>query len=189
MAPLRRTDLLVSLVLGLSAGIAALLSWSDMPQYALWNSIDITLFSGGLSITLFSLCHLIIGLAIFIPAIYSTLEIVRVNQAAHAGKNNPLYLLTTGFYEKQRHPMTGMFMLIVTGFFFTLCLSLGLLFILAFIALFHLFTLYEENSMLFPRFGAEYESYMKEVPTRYFRKELQILVILLLFANFLGIFL
>ena len=160
-----------------------------MPQYRLWNSIDIFLLPALPTVSLFSVLHLVTGLAIFVPAIYNTLEIIRINQGAHAGKNNPLRLLTTGFYERQRHPMTGMFMLIVTGFFFALCSSLSLFFIIAFVVLFHLFTLYEERSILLPRFGAEYESYMKHVPARYFRIELGFLIALLLLTNLLGMLL
>jgi protein-S-isoprenylcysteine O-methyltransferase Ste14 len=165
MPELRLRDLLISLSIVFATMVIAYYSWPEMPKFWLWKSIDFELVP---NVTFFALIHLLFGLFLIGTAFYEVLEIIRINQAAHAGKNNPLYLLTDGPYEKIRHPMIGKFMLITMGFFFTLRSTLGLIFAISFAVLLHLFTLYEEKTWLIPKFGNEYDKYMIQTPARYF---------------------
>jgi protein-S-isoprenylcysteine O-methyltransferase Ste14 len=164
---IRTRDLFLSMLMGLLLSIAVILSWSEMPELRLWKSLDLVLLGGPWHVTLSGAAHLFIGLAIFVPSFYVVVDIVRVNQRAQGGKNEPLYLLTDGYYANVRHPMTGGFILVVFGFFISLGSLVGLVMIVFFCLFFHVATLYEEQKWLLPRFGDEYRSYMRAVPRRY----------------------
>jgi hypothetical protein len=188
MVALRWRDLAASLVL--SVGLIMLdyfSGWREMPEFRLWSSIDSPILPSQPHATIFAVVHLVLGLILVIPTTYNVFEVIRVNRQAQAGKNNPIFLLTDGFYRDVRHPMIGMFMLITLGVFFSFCSSLALLVALLLIGFFHLTILYEERSWLIPRFGSEYEDYMKQTPGRYFTRRETALVVLVLVIGALGI--
>ena len=183
---IRIGDLLLSLLMGSLLCAVAIPSWSAMPEFRLWKSVDLVLLDGHSSATLSGVVHLFVGLMIFVPSFYAVIEIVRINQRAQGGKNKPLYLLTDGYYAGVRHPMTGRFMLIVFGFFFSLASLVGLLMIAFFSLFFHATTLYEERKWLLPRFGEEYRSYAKAVPRRYFSQELLWMLVITFVSALVG---
>lgn len=189
MSDIRILDFVTAIFLGIGLGFVTVVSWTEMPEFRLWASIDYSIPSIIPNSTLFGLIHLLIGGPFFIFGMYNVVEIVRINQIAQGGKNNPIHLLTGGFYNKVRHPMTGMFIIILTGVMISLCSSLGLVLIALFILFFHGTTLYEEKTWLIPRFGQEYLHYMNEVPRRYFTSSLMILLILILIFSSIGIIL
>ena len=132
MKSVRILDSIASLLLGIGLGIVTITSWTEMPEYRLWTSIDHLISTGIPNSTVFGMIHLLLGVAIFVLGMYHVVEIVRVNQSAQAGKNNPTHLLTHGFYSKVRHPMTGMFITILLGVMVSLCSVIGLVIIILF---------------------------------------------------------
>ena len=187
MRTVRILDFIASLLLGVGLGIVTVVSWNEMPEYRLWTSIDYPLATGFPNSTAFGMIHLLLGVFTFTIGIYIVVEIVRVNQRAQAGKNNPTHLLTDGFYSKVRHPMTGMFITILVGVMVSLCSVIGLVIIILFVLFFHGTTLYEEKTWLLPRFGQDYHNYMNEVPKRYFSNVHTIFLILIFLFSSIGI--
>ena len=187
MRTVRILDFIASLLLGIGLGIVTVASWNEMPEYRLWTSIDYPLSTGFPNSTAFGIIHLLLGVFIFTIGMYTVVEIVRVNQRAQAGKNNPTHLLIDGFYSKVRHPMTGMFITILVGVMISLCSVIGLVIIILFILFFHGTTLYEERNWLIPRFGQEYHNYMKEVPKRYFSARHAAILFLIIIFSSIGI--
>ena len=183
MSNIRFLDLVISLLMGCGLGFVVFASWTEMPEFKLWKVIDFSIPNLFFPISFFDFVHLLLGVSIFVYGMYTVVEIVRVNQRVQAGKNNPIRLLTEGFYSTVRHPMTGMFIVILFGFMFSLGSALSLVIIILFALFFHGATLYEENTWLIPKFGQEYLSYMKNVPRRYLPKvETTILIILFGFS-------
>ncbi len=189
MARIRLQDLSISLILGLGLGLLVVASWMEMQEFRLWQSNDISLTSILPNATLFGLVHLVIGVSLFIYGIYNVFDIIRVNQRVQAGKNNPVTLLTTGYYSTVRHPMTGMFIMILIAVMFSLSSILSLIFIILFTIFFHGATLYEERTWLIPKFGQTYLDYMRNVPERYFSKRKSIMLLLLIGFCTIGVFL
>ena len=135
MSGIRKLDFFAAFFLGIGLGIVTIVSWTEMPEFRLWTSIDYSLSTGIPHSTLFGLIHMFLGVSLFIVSMYRVVEIIRVNQSAHAGKNNPTRLLTGGFYSKVRHPMTGSFLLILVGVMISLCSIVGLVIIVFFCTL------------------------------------------------------
>ena len=183
----RLRNLLASLLLSLLVIVLDYFSgWKEMPAFRLWGSIDFPLLQNQPHVTFFGVIHLVLGLVVLIPATYNIVEVVHVNRQAHSGKNNPLFLLRSGYYSNVRHPMIGMFMFMTLGVFFSFCSSLAFIVALLLIGFFHLSILYEERARLIPRFGSEYEEYMKQTPSRYFTRRESILVAVVLIVGTLG---
>jgi protein-S-isoprenylcysteine O-methyltransferase Ste14 len=189
MTKLRLRDLSISLILGLGLGLLVVASWMEMQELRLWRSIDISLITILPNATLFGLVHLVIGVSLFIYGIYNVSDIIRVNQRVQAGKNNPVTLLTTGYYSTVRHPMTGMFIMTLVAFMVSLSSILSLVFIFLFTIFFHVATLYEERTWLIPKFGETYLDYMRNVPVRYFSKRTTMMLLLLIGFCTIGIIL
>ena len=188
MHSFRIRDLAITLALGIVLVLASYYSQTEMLEFQLWRRFDWNLISGVIPITFFWSVHQVLGLSLFMPGLYRVLEVIRVNQSVHAGKNQQLRLLTSGVYSDRRHPMTGLFMIIVAGFLIVLQSAIGLILVCLFVVFFHLATLYEEKTWLLPIFGKEYEAYMKAVPNRYFnRTQLAHLIVVLVFG-FVGVF-
>jgi protein-S-isoprenylcysteine O-methyltransferase Ste14 len=185
-AGVRTKDLLLALMAGAVATVVIMLSWREMPELRLWRSVDVALVEGPPTATLFGIIHLLVGLSIFTPSIYFLIDITRVNQQAQAGKNKPLYLLKSGYYSLVRHPMNGMFMTTVFGFFYATSSLIGILLIAFLVGFLHLATLYEESKWLLPRFGKEYESYMDEVRRRYLPATPQVVLSVLFIVALVG---
>lgn len=185
-AGVRTKDLLLALMAGTVATVVIVLSWLEMPELRLWRSVDVVLLEGPPTATLFGIIHLLVGLSIFTPSIYFLIDIIRKNQQAQAGKNNPLYLLKSGYYSLVRHPMNGTFMTAVFGFFYATSSLIGILLIAFLVAFLHLATLYEESKWLLPRFGKEYESYVDEVPRCYLPATLQVVLSVLFIVALIG---
>lgn len=169
--------------------IAILFSWGYYPSLKLWKSIDRALLTAFPELTLFRVIHLVIGLPLFIYGMINVIEIVNINQKAQLKKNHPGYILKEGYYNKMRHPMYAMIILIQFSLFFSLCSLLGLLIGSLFTTTFMLFGLYEEKYQLRPIFGEEYKNYSNDVKIRYFPFPLKICLCFLYFFSFLGIFL
>lgn len=180
---------LVVIFLSILFIIAVILSWSYYPSLRLWKSIDLLLFNNFLQVSLFRIIHLSIGVPIFIYGMINVIEIISINQKAQLRKNVPKYLLKEGYYSIVRHPMYTMIISIQFSLFFSLCSSLGLLFSLFFVFLLMSFGLYEEKYQLLPLFGEEYKRYSNKVKTRFFPLSSKILIVLLYFISFLGVFL
>jgi protein-S-isoprenylcysteine O-methyltransferase Ste14 len=157
-----------------------------MPEFKLWKSADFSLFQNQTHITFFRVVHLLLGLVLLIPATYNVIEVIRINRQAHAGKNNPIFLITNGFYSNVRHPMIGMFMSIILGLFFSFCSILALFIAFLLIAFLHLTIIYEEKTMLIPRFGSEYLEYINRVPSRYFTQRQIVIIVVVLILGTLG---
>lgn len=161
----------------------------EMREYRLWQGIDTVVVDSTPPVTVFGLMHTILGLSLFLPSFYHVIEVVRVNRSVQVAKNQPISLLKHGYYASRRHPMTGMFMSIAAGLFVSLCSLIGLVLACLFIAFFHVATLYEERTWLLPRFGSQYEDYMTEVPSRYFRRPRLVYLVAVLVFSTVGIFL
>jgi protein-S-isoprenylcysteine O-methyltransferase Ste14 len=189
MFSLRIKDFALASILGIALCLVSYFSQFEMQEFQLWQRYDWTITSGPLPITFFWLIHAMLGLSLFLPGFYQVIEVVRVNQSAQAGKNRPIKLLTEGVYANRRHPMTGLFMAIVAGLFVSLRSTIGLILVVLFIAFFHAATLYEERTWLLPRFGKQYETYMADVPGRYFKRVQLIYLGVVLAISCLGIFL
>ena len=188
MQSFRIRDLVLTLAFGIGLILVGYYSQTEMLEFQLWRRFDWNLISGAIPITFFWSVHQVLGLSFFIPGFYRVIEVIRVNQNVHAGKNQPLRLLTSGVYSDRRHPMTGLFMIIVAGFLIVLRSAIGLILVCLFFVFFHLATLYEEKTWLLPIFGEEYEAYMKTVPNRYFNRTQLAHLIVVLAISFAGVF-
>ena len=155
----------------------AYLTRSEFQAFFLWRSIDFILFSGFIDFTFFFFIHAIIGAILFLIAFYQCLEIVKINNQAHDGKNRPNQLLQEGYYAVVRHPMTTRFLLILLSFCFMMTSLISLFAYLLLHLFFLLITIYEEKRILYPTFGESYTKYKEKVPHRFFNKTIMIIVI------------
>ena len=170
---------IISLIFTIGAFFLSILTRSEFQAFFLWKSIDYVLFSGFIDFTLFLLVHNIIGAIIFLIAFYQCLEIVRINNQAHSGKNQPNRLLQDGYYAKVRHPMTTRFLLILFSFCFMMSSLISLIIYLPLHLFFLLITIYEEKRILYPIFGESYNKYKENVSHRFFNKTMILLLFLL----------
>jgi len=169
----------ISLLFTIGSFCLAILTRSEFQAFFLWSSIDYVLFSGFIDFTLFFLMHNIIGAIVFLIAFYQCLQIVRINNQAHNGKNQPNQLLQDGYYATVRHPMTSRFLLILFSFCFMMSSLISLFLYLPLHLFFLLMTIYEEKRTLYPIFGESYAKYKDKVPHRFFNKIFMVLLILL----------
>lgn len=170
---------IISLFFTIGSFFLVILTRTELQAFFLWKSIDHVLFSGFVDFTLFFIIHNTIGAIVFLIAFYQCLEIVRINNQAHSGKNQPNQLLHDGYYAVVRHPMTSRFLLILFSFLFMMSSLISLFLYLPLHLVFLLITLYEEKKILYPTFGEQYAKYKKNVPHRFFNKTTVLLLILL----------
>lgn len=130
-----------------------------MQQYQLWQKIDIIFLNQYPFLTLFKTIHLVLGGILFACSCYHSIIIVSLNKEAHSARNNPSVLLTTGYYEKVRHPMYSMFTLVFVSLSFALCSSLAIA-VAGFVVLVLIGLMFiEEKRILEPTFGEDYQTY------------------------------
>lgn len=172
--------LFISLIFTIGSFFLAVLTRSEFQAFFLWKSIDLILFSGFIDFTLFFFIHIFIGAIVFLIAFYQCLEIVRINNQAHSGKNQPNQLLQGGYYAVVRHPMTSRFLLILFSFCFMMGSLISLFLYLPLHIFFLLISIYEEKRILYPTFGESYVKYKEKIPHRFFNKTTILLLILLI---------
>ncbi|TFG21881.1 MAG: hypothetical protein EU532_14815 [Promethearchaeota archaeon] len=170
---------IISLIFTTGSIFLAILTRVECQAFFLWRSIDYILLSGLIDFTLFFLIHNVIGATVFQIAFYQCLEIVRINNQAHSGKNQPNQLLQDGYYAVVRHPMTARFLLILFSFCFMMSSLISLFLYLPLHLFFLLITIYEEKRILYPMFGETYANYKEKVSHRFFNKIFVVLLILL----------
>ena len=107
----------ISLLFTIGALFLSSLTRLDFQNNLLWKSVDFSLFVGYIDFSLFFFIHNTLGGFLFIVGFYQCLQIVKVNNRAHNGKNKPNTLLEGGYYAVVRHPMMSRFIIILFSFF------------------------------------------------------------------------
>ena len=178
----------VSLIFTIGVLFLSSLTRIQFQSYFLWKSVDYTLFSGYVDFTLFFLIHNFVGAFIFLIGFYQCLKIVKINNQAHDGKNNPNLLLEEGYYAVVRHPMTSRFLIILFSFLFMMGSLFSLMIYILFQVIFLFLTIYEEKKIISPIFGDKYTAYKKKVRHRFFNRNSGLVLSLLILFMIIGSF-
>jgi protein-S-isoprenylcysteine O-methyltransferase Ste14 len=182
----------MSLVFTIGAFFLSSLTRLESQAYLLWKSVDYTLFSGYVDFTLFFFIHNFVGAFIFFLGFYQCLEIVKINNQVHDGKNKPNLLLEKGNYAVVRHPMTARFLIILFSFLFMMGSLFSLLIYFFFQVIFLFLTIYEEKKIIYPIFGEKYTNYKKKVKHRFFNRNsgmaLSLLILFMIIGSFFTFF-
>ncbi|MFX1449717.1 MAG: methyltransferase family protein [Promethearchaeota archaeon] len=153
-------------------------------QIRMWGAYD---FYDSNHFFIYGVIYPICGFPTFIFGMINFFKIVHQNEEATNGKNaTPQLLITSGFYAKMRHPMYAMIILFDLAWHITLGSIYGFLSALIVSLIFIYDARREEQKQLIPKFGEEYLTYCKEVPVRFFTRNLSILIIILLFLGITG---
>jgi protein-S-isoprenylcysteine O-methyltransferase Ste14 len=159
-----------------------------IPGLVLWNGINKYYNISIFKLNIFQIIHVILGFILWLYATYNVLQISKLNREAHVkGKNDPVRLITTGYYEKVRHPMYAMFMLSELGIFLSLYSLIGILISAVFILIYSFNGWYEEKYILIKIFGNEYENYKMKTKTRFFSVPELIYIIFFILIAVMGI--
>jgi protein-S-isoprenylcysteine O-methyltransferase Ste14 len=139
-----------------------------LPGLYLWEQLKASVTVWGYVIRWADIVYFAVGLIVFVHAMTGLSGISRQNHTAQDMETRkPTRLLTDGYYAKVRHPMYGVFMLMVLGIFFPSRSIYGLVIIALIVLLQGLNGRMEEKHELEPLFGNAYQDYKKEVPVRY----------------------
>jgi protein-S-isoprenylcysteine O-methyltransferase Ste14 len=179
---------LTSLIFTIGALFLSSLTRLEFRAYLLWISLDFTLISGYIDFSLFFFIHIILGAPLFLLGFYQCLEIVKINNQAHYGKNEPNSLLEEGYYAVVRHPMMSRFLIILFSFLFMMGSFLSLMIFILFYVIFWLLTKFEEKKIIYPSFGEKYVAYKKKVKHRFFNRNCGLLLSLLITFMIIGSF-
>ena len=178
----------VSIFFTIGAIFLSSLTRLEFQTYLLWKSVDFTLIVGYIDFSLFFFIHNTLGGFLFLLGFYQCLQIVKVNNQAHNGKNKPNHLLEEGYYAVIRHPMMSRFLIILFSFFFMMGSFLSLLILIPFYVIFWLLTIYEEKKIIYPTFGERYTAYKKKVKHRFFNRNSGLILSLLIIFMIIGSF-
>ena len=178
----------LSLIFTIGVFFLSSLTRIEFQSYLLWKSVDYKLFSGYVDFTLFFFIHNFVGTFIFLIGFYQCLEIVKINNQAHDGKNKPNFLLEEGYYAVVRHPMTSRFLIILFSFLFMMGSLFSLIIYILFQVIFLFLTIYEEKKIISPIFGDNYTAYKKKVRHRFFNRNSGLVLSLLILFMIIGSF-
>lgn len=160
-----------------------------LPGPHLWASIDRALTIAGISVSLASLLHVIIGYTIFIYGSLHAWLATRLKNTVEDPKHElATRILDTGYYARVRHPMYGMFILANVGLGFAMNSVYGLAFGLLSLVVFIANGIFEEKYVMLRFFGEAYQGYMRRVQARYFTPAQAIVLALFLAVNIAGLF-
>lgn len=107
----------------------------------------------------------LVGLAVAIGAAYVLARYLRENlSVTHQDYAAPSALLTTGIYDRVRHPGAVVNFLLTAGIALATGAAITLALLPAFALILHLTCIVEEREVLRPRFGAAYDAYAARVP-------------------------
>ena len=185
---LKNKMLLCSIIFYAAFYISLKLIFGFLPDLTLWQSSDILVEFGDVSLRTADAIYCGIGLLVYLYGSIRYLGINKQNHSVRGKSDTPEALLTTGYYAKVRHPMYGVFVICFAAVLLSLQSVIGIVLAFVWAALQYINAFREEKQVLLPLFGDDYRDYARHVQHMLLMPAEAAALIILVVISLAGIF-